>query len=279
MKRIVSIQDISCVGKCSLTVALPIISAMGVETSIVPTAVLSTHTMFKGFTFRDLTDDMLPILEHWKKEGFKFDAIYTGYLGSLRQIDIVKEYFDSLKGENTAIIVDPAMADNGKLYVGFDEAFAKEMLNLCTKADITLPNISEAALMLGEEYPGEEANEDVVRGLLTKLVNAGCKFPVITGVTLDNGSFGFIGLNSENGEFISYGTTKVPYKSHGTGDVYASAFTGALTLGKSVHTALKIATDFTAASIRNTYEDPDSVNYAVNFEAEIPYLLNLLKEN
>jgi pyridoxine kinase len=235
--------------------------------------------MFKGFTFRDLTDDMLPILEHWKKEGFKFDAIYTGYLGSLRQIDIVKEYFDSLKGENTAIIVDPAMADNGKLYVGFDEAFAKEMLNLCTKADITLPNISEAALMLGEEYPGEEANEDVVRGLLTKLVNAGCKFPVITGVTLDNGSFGFIGLNSENGEFISYGTTKVPYKSHGTGDVYASAFTGVLTLGKSVHTALKIATDFTTASIRNTYEDPDSVNYAVNFEAEIPYLLNLLKEN
>ncbi|WP_022758471.1 pyridoxamine kinase [Butyrivibrio fibrisolvens] len=279
MKRIVSIQDISCVGKCSLTVALPIISAMGVETSIVPTAVLSTHTMFKGFTFRDLTDDMLPILEHWKKEGFKFDAIYTGYLGSLRQIDIVKEYFDSLKGENTAIIVDPAMADNGKLYVGFDEAFAKEMLNLCTKADITLPNISEAALMLGEEYPGEEANEDVVRGLLTKLVNAGCKFPVITGVTLDNGSFGFIGLNSENGEFISYGTTKVPYKSHGTGDVYASAFTGALTLGKSVHTALKIATDFTAASIRNTYEDPDSVNYAVNFEAEIPYLLKLINEN
>lgn len=279
MKRIVSIQDISCVGKCSLTVALPIISAMGVETSIVPTAVLSTHTMFKGFTFRDLTDDMLPILEHWKKEGFKFDAIYTGYLGSLRQIDIVKEYFDSLKGENTAIIVDPAMADNGKLYVGFDEAFAKEMLNLCTKADITLPNISEAALMLGEEYPGEEANEDVVRDLLTKLVNAGCKFPVITGVTLDNGSFGFIGLNGENGEFISYGTTKVPYKSHGTGDVYASAFTGALTLGKSVHSALKIATDFTAASIRNTYEDPDSVNYAVNFEAEIPYLLNLLKEN
>ena len=279
MKRIVSIQDISCVGKCSLTVALPIISAMGVETSIVPTAVLSTHTMFKGFTFRDLTDDMLPILEHWKKEGFKFDAIYTGYLGSLRQIDIVKEYFNSLKGENTAIIVDPAMADNGKLYVGFDEAFAKEMLNLCTKADITLPNISEAALMLGEEYPGEEANEDVVRGLLTKLVNAGCKFPVITGVTLDNGSFGFIGLNSENGEFISYGTTKVPYKSHGTGDVYASAFTGALTLGKSVHTALKIATDFTAASIRNTYEDPDSVNYAVNFEAEIPYLLKLINEN
>lgn len=279
MKRIVSIQDISCVGKCSLTVALPIISAMGVETSIVPTAVLSTHTMFKGFTFRDLTDDMLPILEHWKKEGFKFDAIYTGYLGSLRQIDIVKEYFDSLKGENTAIIVDPAMADNGKLYVGFDEAFAKEMLNLCTKADITLPNISEAALMLGEEYPGEEANEDVVRGLLTKLVNAGCKFPVITGVTLDNGSFGFIGLNGDNGEFISYGTTKVPYKSHGTGDVYASAFTGALTLGKSVHTALKIATDFTAASIRNTYEDPDSVNYAVNFEAEIPYLLKLINEN
>lgn len=279
MKRIVSIQDISCVGKCSLTVALPIISSMGVETSIVPTAVLSTHTQFKGFTFRDLTDDMLPILDHWKKEGFKFDAIYTGYLGSIRQIDIVKEYFDAFKGKNTAIVVDPAMADNGKLYVGFDEAFAKEMLSLCVKADITLPNISEACLMLGEEYPGEEASDDVICDLLKKLVKAGCKFPVITGVTLDNGTFGFIGLNSESGEFISYGTTKVPYKSHGTGDVYASAFTGALTLGKDVYTALKIATDFTAASIRNTYEDPDSVNYAVNFEAEIPYLLKLINEN
>ena len=134
MKRIITIQDVSCLGKCSLTVALPIISAMGVETAIIPTAVLSTHTQFSGFTFHDLTDEMDPIKDHWKKEGFKFDAIYTGYLGSDRQIQIVSDYFDTFKSEGTVIVMDPAMADNGKLYAGFDEAFAKKMATLCAKA-------------------------------------------------------------------------------------------------------------------------------------------------
>jgi len=277
MKRVVTIQDISCIGKCSLTVALPIISAAGIETAIVPTAVLSTHTMFKGFTFRDLTDDMEPIRDHWIKEGFKFDAIYTGYLGSLRQIDIVKSYFESFGKEGTLKIVDPAMADNGNLYVGFDKAFALEMRSLCEESDIALPNISEAALMLGEEYPGEEASEDTVKELLKKLADKGVKFPVITGVTLKDGSFGFLGLDSAKDEFISYGIEKVPYKSHGTGDVYASAFTGAVVNGKSIYDSLTIAADFTTACIRNTYNDPDRVNYAVNFELELPNYISRIR--
>ncbi len=276
MKRVATIQDISCIGKCSLTVALPIISAMGIETAIVPTAVLSTHTMFKDFTFRDLTDDMEPIRDHWVKEGFKFDAIYTGYLGSLRQIEIVKEYFKAFAPEGTCKIVDPAMADNGNLYVGFDRSFALEMGSLCKEADIALPNISEAAFMLGTDYPGEDAPEDVTRDMLKRLADAGIKFPVITGVTLKDGSFGFIGLDTARDEFISYGTEKVPYKSHGTGDVYASAFTGSLVSGKSIYDSLVIAADYTTACIRNTYNDPDHVNYAVNFELEIPYLLKLI---
>jgi len=276
MKRVASIQDISCIGKCSLTVALPIISATGIETAIVPTAVLSTHTQFKGFTFRDLTDDMEPIREHWAKEGFRFDALYTGYLGSLRQIGIVKDYFKTFGTGSTIKIVDPAMADNGNLYVGFDKAFALEMASLCRESDIALPNISEAAFMLGLDYPGEEAPEDVTRELLKKLADAGIKFPVITGVTLKDGSFGFLGYDSAKDEFISYGTEKVPYRSHGTGDVYASAFTGALVNGKSIYDALVIAADYTTACIRNTYNDPDRVDYAVNFELEIPYLLKLI---
>ena len=276
MKKVATIQDISCIGKCSLTVALPIISAAGIETAIVPTAVLSTHTQFKGFTFRDLTDDMEPIRDHWIKEGFKFDAIYTGYLGSLKQIEIVKSYFKAFDNGSTFKVVDPAMADNGNLYVGFDKNFALEMGGLCAEADIALPNISEAALMLGEDYPGEDAPEEVTKDLLKKLAAKGVKFPVITGVTLKDESFGFIGYDAAKDEFISYGTEKVPHKSHGTGDIYASAFTGALVNGKSIFDSLSIAADYTAACIRNTYNDPDKVDYAVNFELELPYYISRL---
>lgn len=278
MKRIISIQDVSCLGKCSLTVALPIISAMGVETTIIPTAVLSTHTMFQGFTFRDLTDDMDPIKDHWKKEGFKFDAIYTGYLGSERQINIVADYFDTFKSEGTVIVMDPAMADNGKLYPGFDNNFAKNMASLCAKADIILPNISEACLMLGEEYPGEDADEETVKALLLKLADLGARYSVITGTEFADGTFGFTGYDKETKEFFKYGTKKIPWKSHGTGDVFASAATGALMNGFNVYDSLKVAADYTCACINNTYEDPDKVDYAVNFEAEIPYLLKLINK-
>ncbi len=278
MKRIITIQDVSCLGKCSLTVALPIISAMGVETAIIPTAVLSTHTQFSGFTFHDLTDEMDPIKDHWKKEGFKFDAIYTGYLGSDRQIQIVSDYFDTFKSEGTVIVMDPAMADNGKLYAGFDEAFAKKMATLCAKADIILPNISEACFMLGEEYPGEDADEATVKALIEKLTGLGARYSVITGTTFADGTFGFTGFDAETKEFFSYGTKKVNWKSHGTGDIFASAVTGAIMNGFSVYDSLKIAADYSCACIQNTYDDPEKVDYAVNFEAEIPYLLKLINK-
>ena len=278
MKRVMSIQDISCLGKCSLTVALPVISCMGIETSIVPTAVLSTHTQFSNFTFRDLTDDLEAIKDHWKKEDFHFDAIYTGYLGSDRQIDIVSDYFDAFKDDKNLIIMDPAMADNGRLYAGFDENFARHMASLCSKADIILPNISEACLMLGEEYPGEDADEASIKDLLVKLSELGAKVNVITGCCLKDNKFGFIGYNRDTRDFFSYGTEKINHKSHGTGDVFASTFTGAVVRGFSTYDALRIAADYTCACIKNTYNDPEHVNYAVNFEAEIPYLLKLISE-
>lgn len=276
MKRIMSIQDISCLGKCSLTVALPIISASGVETAIIPTAVLSTHTQFQGFTFHDLTGEMETVKAHWQKEGFHFDAIYTGYLGSARQIDIVSDYFDSFRSEDTVIVMDPAMADNGHLYTGFDTAFARKMGTLCAKADIILPNISEACLMLDEPYPGEDASEDVIRALLVKLARLGAKMNIITGTTFADGTFGFTGYNAETQAFFRYGTEKIPLKSHGTGDVFASAFVGALMNDFSVDKSLQIAADYTCACIKNTYDDPDHVFYAVNFESELPYLLKLI---
>lgn len=273
MKRIMTIQDISCIGKCSLTVALPILSCFGLETAIVPTAVLSTHTQFQGFNFRDLTDDLEPIKEHWKKEGFQFQAIYSGYLGSERQIEIVRDYFHTFHGRDTVTIVDPAMADNGRLYAGFDEHFPEKMAGLCKEADIILPNLSEAALMLGVPYPGEDAAPEVTKKLLKGLAGLGAGVVVITGVTLADGSFGFMGLDTANNEYFEYGTPRVPYKSHGTGDIFASTFTGALVRGFSMQEALQIAADYVRACIQNTYEDPDHVNYAVNFEAELPGLL------
>ncbi|MCR5737398.1 MAG: pyridoxamine kinase [Eubacterium sp.] len=276
MKRLMTIQDISCIGKCSLTVALPIISSMGIETAIVPTAVLSTHTQFPNFTFRDLTDDLEPIKNHWKSQGFEFGTIYTGYLGSQRQIEIVSDFFDTFGSKDNYIVVDPAMAEDGVLYPGFDNHFAKEMKKLCAKADIILPNISEACLMLGEPYPGEDASLELLQELLKKLVALGCDTAVITGVSFSDGTLGFLGYHKKNKEFFSYGTEKIPYRSHGTGDVFSSTFSGALTKGLSIEEALKIAADYTCACIKNTYKDPEHVTYAVNFEAEIPYLLKLL---
>ena len=152
MKRIITIQDISCLGKCSLTVALPVISAMGVECAILPTAVLSTHTMFQNFTCKDLTDQIGPIAHHWKQENIRFDAIYTGYLASAEQIDDVCRFFDQFKTEDNFIFVDPVMADNGKLYAAFDEAFPREMAKVCAKADIIVPNLTEASLLTGLPY-------------------------------------------------------------------------------------------------------------------------------
>lgn len=277
MKRVVSIQDISCLGKCSLTVALPIISAMGVETCVVPTAVLSTHTGgFSGFTFHDLTQEVAPIAAHWKKEGITFDAIYTGYLGSFEQIKLVGDFFDQFGGENTLIYVDPAMADNGVLYTGFTPEFALEMGKLCGKADVIVPNLTEAAFMLGEEYVGENYDEEYIKGLLQRLTGLGCKTAVLTGVSFEKGKIGAMAYDSATGTYASYFNEELPVRFHGTGDVFASACVGALMNSKDLTGALKIAVDYTLECIRDTQNDPDARWYGVNFESAIPMLVRSL---
>ena len=272
MKRIVTIQDISCVGKCSLTVALPIISAMGVETAIIPTAVLSTHTMFSGFTVKDLTDQVKPICAHWKKEAFNFDAIYTGYLGSFEQIDLMKEMFEEFGTENNLLFVDPAMADNGKLYPAFDEAFAKHMGTLCAKADVIVPNVTEAAFMTGMEYK-ENYDEAYIKEMLKALAAMGAKIAILTGVGFEEGMTGVMGYDSEKDEFYYYSHKKHPISYHGTGDIFSSTCVGAMMNGMSWKEAVAAAADYTSECIRVTCEDPNAINYGVNFETVIPYLL------
>ncbi|MDI9540994.1 MAG: pyridoxamine kinase [Bacillota bacterium] len=271
-KRILTIQDISCVGQCSLTVALPVLSSCGVETSILPSAVLSTHTGgFEGYTFRDLTDDMMPIADHWQKENISFDTVYSGYLGSARQINYVLDITKRLLKEDGYSIVDPAMADNGKLYHGFDLAFVEEMKKLVFASDICLPNITEACFLTATEYK-ENYDEKYTDSLLEKMAAAGAKTIVLTGVSYDDTTTGVLIL--EKGIKSYYRHRKIDRKYHGTGDIYSSAFTGALNRDKSVYESAKIAADFVVKCIDNTIDD-DSHWYGVKFE---PILYQLGKE-
>ena len=272
--KVLTIQDISCVGQCSLTVALPVLSACGVETCILPSAVLSTHTGgFTGFTFRDLTDDMPSIKDHWIKEGIKFDAIYTGYLGSTRQIQYVKDIFASLAADKCVKVVDPAMADNGKLYFGFDDAFVAEMKTLCACADYLLPNITEACFLTDTEFK-TEYDRTYVDTLIARLAALGCKNIVLTGVSYSEGNTGVVIY--ENGEYSYYEHKKIAKGCHGTGDIYASAFTGALVRGKSAFDAAKIAADYVLECIIETQKQDDHW-YGAAFEPCLGKLIDALK--
>lgn len=274
-KKILTIQDISCVGQCSLTVALPIISACGIETCVLPSAVLSTHTAgFSGYTFRDLTEDMPSIKEHWMKEGIKFDAIYTGYLGSTKQIEYVEDIFASTASENCVKIVDPAMADNGNLYPGFDEAFVEAMKGLCKVADYVIPNITEACFLTGVEYK-ETYDRAYIDKLLEKLTALGCKNIIFTGISYAEGKTGVVVL--ENGEYSYYEHDKLGKGCHGTGDVYASAFVGAFMRGKSAYEAAKIAADYAVECIKETAK-LDNHWYGAAFEPVLGKLIAAINE-
>lgn len=271
--KILTIQDISCVGQCSLTVALPVISACGVETCVLPSTILSTHTGWgKGFTFRDLTEDMPAICAHWQKENIRFDAIYTGYLGSSRQIEYVRKIIHSVAKENSFVVVDPAMADNGSLYIGFDQAFVNTMKQLCSEADYLLPNITEACLLTDTDYK-TEYDKTYIENLLNKLISLGCKNVILTGVSYEKGTTGVIVY--ENGSAVYYRHEMLPNSCHGTGDIYASAFVGALVRGKSAYEAAKIAADYTLECIRETAKETNHW-YGAKFEPVLGKLIQAL---
>ncbi len=273
-KKILTIQDISCVGQCSLTVALPIISACGIETCVLPSAVLSTHTAgFKGYTFRDLTDDMPDIKAHWEKENIKFDGIYTGYLGSTKQIDYVIDIINSTASENSLVVVDPAMADNGNLYPGFDLDFVDAMKKLCGRADYILPNITEACFLTATEYK-TTYDRKYIDMLISRLIDLGCKNVILTGVSYSEGKTGVVVY--ENNSYSYYEHEFLPNSCHGTGDIYASAFVGAKTIGKSAYDAAKIAAEYTMECIKETAK-LDNHWYGAAFEPVIYKLIEALK--
>lgn len=276
MKRIITVQDISCVGRCSLTVALPIISAAGVEAGVLPTAVLSTHTAFPKFTFCDLTGEIEKISETFKTLDIDFDAIYTGYLGSFRQLELVSQMIDLHKNEKCVVVIDPAMADHGMLYKGFTNDFARAMAKLSGKADLVIPNLTEACFMLDIPYT-EEYDEKYIRDVLKKLTDLGSKCAALTGISFEKGKLGVYAYDSTTGKYFSYYNNHLPVAYHGTGDIFASATLGAMMRGHSVESALTVAVDYTLECIKLTMADENRRTYGVNFEEALPYYIERLK--
>lgn len=270
-KRILTIQDISCVGQCSMTVALPILSACGHETCILPTAVLSTHTGGFGRPAVVYLDDHLSdIWYHWKNNGIRFDAILIGYLGSEAAVSVAEEIVDQLLEPGGVTIVDPAFGDHGKIYSGLSESYALAMRRLCSRADVIIPNVTEAAFFAGLPYQ-EILDPSYVSSLLNSLE---CPCVVMTGVGFLDGETGVV--ISEGGKRSHYAHRKLGKSYHGTGDMFAACFTGALLQGKTKAESAKIAADFVSRSIENTAHSPAHW-YGVKFETALPELIRMLQ--
>ena len=275
--KILTIQDISCYGQCSITVALPVVSAFGIETAILPSAVLSTHTSgFTDFTVRDLTEDLPEIRKHWEKEGILFDAIYTGFIASIEQLDYIKDIIDSRLKPDGLVFVDPAMADHGEFYNGFDQEFADKMGELCKLGDYVLPNTTEACYILHKPWKEEFTKEEMLE-MANELSEFTKRHVILKGDTHKEGQLGMIVLDKEEETCEIVFNEKVDYVSHGTGDVFASAFVGSTMNGKTPTQAAKIAGEFTKRAIEKTVGD-ETHTYGVKFEQVIPELYDLLKK-
>lgn len=274
-KRVAAIHDISCFGRCSLTVALPILSAAGLETSMIPTAVLSTHTGgFTDYTVHDLTEDIWPIASHWKSLGLGFDAIYTGYLGSIDQIEIVRRLFDLF--EDSVYFVDPVMADNGKLYAAFGQDFPDEMAKLCAKAHAIVPNITEATLLLGEAYQEGPYTKQYIEHLLKSLSQLGPQKIFLTGVYLNNTQLGAAAYDRNSGEIVYAYAERIPGSYHGTGDVFGSVLLAAQLANCSLKHSIEIAIDFTVNSLQRSRAENTDTRFGVNFEYGLADLAQML---
>ena len=268
MKSVLSIQDLSCVGRCSLTVALPVLSAMGCRCSVLPTAVLSTHTGFPNPEVVPLTEQISAFHDHWDSVGIRFDAVTTGYMANAAQAEEVLPLLHDYKAQGSTVIVDPAMGDHGKLYRRLDQNHVSAMAKLCREADILLPNVTEAALLTGMPY--REDMDDACLQMLAEVLlqTYGAHAVVITGVTGKDGTIGFYGGN-DRGDLFSYQTPVIPRQCHGTGDLYTAVFTGGLMRGLSEYDSSVLAADFVRRCVAGTLEVSP---HGVDFESQLSYL-------
>ncbi|GHU68450.1 pyridoxal kinase [Clostridia bacterium] len=287
--RIAAIHDLSGAGKCSLSIALPVLSAMGCEVCAMPTALLSTHTgNIQGFTYRDLTDDLPRIAEHWASLGLRFDAIYTGFAASTKQLAAISEAVDMLRGPDTLVLVDPVMGDHGVLYKTYTAGMIDAMRQLCVKADIITPNLTEAAMLLGIEYSEALHSEQSLSIIMNDLLTIGPKRVVVTGVEFADGQLGAavsgqaniipaeMSDHSKDGVPISFiKRPAIPGIWYGTGDLFASVLLGAVISGMAFADAAVMAVETTHSSIERTLRNGTDPRFGVHFEAELGKLFQL----
>ena len=277
-KRVLAVHDLCGVGKCSLTVALPILSAVGIEACAMPTAVFSTHTAFPSFSFHDLTDYLTPMAEEIKKQNVHFDAIYTGYLANGAQAGIIKGIVEMLGDKETLTVVDPAMADHGKLYACLPDGFPADMKTLCRIASVVTPNVTEAMLLLGKDTANMPKDEDECARLAEALGRDLDTDVVLTSVPFKNGCFGCAVWENARGTVSFVSTKEVPHSYHGTGDTFSSVLTAALLSGKPLVTATKLAAEFVQRAIADTASEHPALWYGVNFEKELSTLKATIEE-
>lgn len=267
--RVAAIHDLSGFGRCSLAVILPVLSSMGIQCCPVPTAVLSTHTGgFEGVVIKDLTDYISPALAQYKKLKIEFDAVYSGFLASAEQIDHCLEFFTAYK--DSLKVVDPVMGDRGKTYRTYTEELCRRMGELVDVADVITPNLTEAAILLGEQYP-VELTAGAAKSWLARLCEK-VKIAVITGVPLTDGVIANVGCDREHGGFWRVDCDYVPASYPGTGDIFASVLTGSLLLGESLPIAMDRAAAFTQIAIKNTYSYGLEPRNGVLFEPSLRWL-------
>ncbi len=275
-KQIIAVQDLSCMGRCSLTVSLPIISAAGVKVNVIPTAILSTQTDgFTGYTFRDLTEDMHPIASHWKTLDLGYDAVYTSFLGSLEQMEIVRGIIDELASNETLKFIDPVLGDGGKLYSCYNSLFVDNMRKLCSVADVITPNITEAALLTESEYVEGVVDRAYIEELLLKLATLGVKkFIVITGVCLKEGNTGVAVYDCLDNSICFFEAPAVSGRFPGAGDVFASSLLAAILNDIDMRKAAKIALEFTTRSILSSSKAGTEPRYGLDFEKNLWSLIS-----
>lgn len=254
VKKIAAVHDLSGVGRVSLTVVIPILSSMGFQVCPLPTAVLSSHTQYPHFSFLDLTDEMPRIISEWQRLGFQFDAFYTGYLGSSRQIQIVADFIDEFRQQDSLVVIDPVLGDNGKLYTNFDQAMVKEMQQLITKADVITPNLTELFCLLDRPYK-EENTEEELKAYLRLLSDKGPQIVIITSVPVlkEAHKTSVYAYNRQGNRYWKITCPYLPAHYPGTGDTFTSVITGALMQGDSLPIALDRATQFILQGIRATF--------------------------
>lgn len=278
LKRVFAIHDMSGIGKCSLSAAIPIISALGVECNPIPTAILSSHTgEMEGYTFRDLTDDLTAYVNHWKTLDIKPDCIYIGYLASLKQIETVKYIINSFADSETLFICDPAMADSGRLYTGFDDDFVSNMAQLCKTADIITPNLTEAALITKTEYK-PDADEEYLNDIIEKLKEYTKRYIVLTGVNPDKSKTGCLIYDKLSDKTVFLASEKYPGTYYGTGDIFTSVLCGCTVNGIDIFRSAEIALEFTSKSVKETYINQTDTRFGLAFEKFIPLLTEVNNE-